>query len=190
MTAEELARLQQSQAAELARTQGISVAEASRVQAAQAAELARTQGITVDEAARVQAARAGEAARVQAARADEAMRQREFQLQTMGFSADMAARVADLGERARAGDIQAAQLLEAQGLGELAREQAGLDVAYQDFLRQQQYPFEQLGQFSTMLRGLPVAAAGTTTTYQPTPSPYQQALGAGISAYGLYRGLQ
>ncbi|MCK9543692.1 MAG: hypothetical protein M0R03_16860, partial [Novosphingobium sp.] len=78
-------------------------------------ELARVQGIGVDENARVQGAQA-----------DEAMRQREFQLQTMGFSADMAREVAALGERARAGDVQAAQLLEAQGLGEMAREQAGL----------------------------------------------------------------
>ena len=144
----------------------------------QAMEAARVQGIGVEEAARVQAATA-----------DEAMRQREFQLQSMGFTADMAREITSLGERARAGDIQAAQLLEAQGLGEMAREQAGLDVAYQDFLRQQQFPQEQLGFYSNILRGLPVGDAGTTTTMQPQPSPFQQALGAGVSALGLYRGL-
>lgn len=183
------ARVQQARAAELARTQGIGVEEAARVQAAQAQELARTQGIGVDEASRVQAAQAAEQARVQGATADEAMRQREFQLQTMGFSADMAREVANLGERARAGDIQAAQLLEAQGLGQMARDQAGLDVAYQDFLRQQQFPSQQLGTYSNILRGLPVGDAGTQTTTQPY-NPMQQALGAGISAVGLYKGMQ
>tara|TARA_R110000822_G_scaffold86011_5_gene200756 strand:- start:1310 stop:2377 length:1068 start_codon:yes stop_codon:yes gene_type:complete len=144
----------------------------------QAAEAARVQGIDV-----------GEQARVQGATADEAMRQREFQLQNMGFSADMAREVANLGERARAGDIQAAQLLEAQGLGQMARDQAGLDVAYQDFLRQQQFPSQQLGTYSNILRGLPVGDAGTQTTTQPY-NPLQQALGAGISAVGLYKGMQ
>ena len=185
----EQARVQQAQAAELARTQGISVEEAARVQAARAAELARTQGIGVDEASRVQSATAAEQARVQGATADEAMRQREFQLQSMGFSADMAREVANLGERARAGDIQAAQLLEAQGLGEMARDQAGLDINYEDFLRQQNFPRQQLGFYSNILRGLPVADAGTQTTQQPY-NPMQQALGAGISAVGLYKGMQ
>ena len=192
---------QQRQIAELARAEGITLEEAARVQQARAAEQARTQGINIAELARVQggeagergrveAGRAGERSRVEAARADEAMRQREFQLQAMGFSAEQARAAADLGERARAGDIQAAQLLEAQGLGDLSRRQAGLDVAYQDFLRQQGYPMEQLGAYSQFIRGLPVQGAGTTTSYQPQPSPLQQALGAGISAYGLYRGLQ
>ena len=181
---------QQRQIAELARAEGITLEEAARVQQARAAEQARTQGINIAELARVQGGEAGELARVQGARADEAMRQREFQLQAMGFSAEQARAAADLGERARAGDIQAAQLLEAQGMGQMAREQAGLDVAYQDFLRQQGYPMEQLGAYSQFIRGLPVAAAGSSTVYQPQPSPLQQALGAGISAYGLYRGLQ
>lgn len=142
------------------------------------------------EAARVQGIDVGEQARVQGATADEAMRQREFELQTLGFGADMAREVASLGERARAGDVQAAQLLEAQGLGQMARDQAGLDIGYQDFLRQQQYPQEQLGFYSGILRGLPVGNTGTTTTMEPQPSPFQQALGAGISALGLYRGMQ
>jgi hypothetical protein len=143
-----------------------------------------------DEAARVQGIDVSEQARVQGATADEAMRQREFQLQAMGFTADMAREIAALGERARAGDVQAAQLLEAQGLGQMARDQAGLDIAYQDFLRQQQFPQQQLGFYSGILRGLPVGDAGTTTTMQPQPSPFQQALGAGISALGLYQGLR
>lgn len=144
----------------------------------QAAEQGRVQGIDVSEQARVQGATA-----------DEAMRQREFQLQSMGFTADMAREIASLGERARAGDIQAAQLLEAQGLAGMARDQAGLDIGYEDFLRQQNFPREQLEFQSAILRGMPVGDAGTTTTMQPY-NPMQQALGAGISAVGLYNGLR
>lgn len=169
---------EQQRAAEAARVQGIGVDEAARVQQARAADAARVQGIDVSEQARVQGATA-----------DEAMRQREFQLQSMGFSADMAREVANLGERARAGDIQAAQLLEAQGLGQMARDQAGLDINYEDFLRQQNAPRQALSDYSSILRGLPVGDAGTQTTQQPY-NPMQQALGAGISAVGLYRGMQ
>jgi hypothetical protein len=108
----------------------------------------------------------------------------------MGFSADMAREVVGLAERARQGDIQAAQLLEAQGLGEMARDQARLDVGYEDFLRQQNFPRQQLADYSATLRGMPVADIGTQTTTAPGPSRMQQALGAGISGVGLYKGMQ
>ena len=170
---------EQRRAEEAARVQGIGVGETARVQTGEAGELARVQGIDVSEQARVQGATA-----------DEAMRQREFQLQTMGFSADMAREVVGLAERARQGDIQAAQLLEAQGLGEMARGQARLDVGYEDFLRQQNFPRQQLADYSAILRGMPVADIGTQTTTAPGPSALQQALGAGISAVGLYKGMQ
>ena len=170
---------EQRRAEEAARVQGIGVGETARVQTGEAGELGRVQGIDVSEQARVQGATA-----------DEAMRQREFQLQTMGFSADMAREVVGLAERARQGDIQAAQLLEAQGLGEMARGQARLDVGYEDFLRQQNFPRQQLADYSAILRGMPVADIGTQTTTAPGPSALQQALGAGISAVGLYKGMQ
>jgi hypothetical protein len=72
-------------------------------------------------------------------------------------------------------------------------EQARFDMAYQDFLRQQEYPRQQLSDYSAILRGLPLAAVGTTTgssTATPAqPSGIQQLLGAGASALGLYKGL-
>jgi hypothetical protein len=183
------ARVQGIGVDDAARVQGVNASELGRVQAGNAAELGRTQAINIDEQARVQAGNAAEAARVQGATADEAMRQREFQLQTAGFSADMAKDMASLQERAEQGDIQAAQLLEAQGLGNMARDQAGLDMGYQDFLRQQNFPRQQLADQSALLRGMPVAAAGSTTVETPY-NPMQQALGAGISGLGLYKGMQ
>lgn len=184
---QEFAR-QQAAAGELARTQGIGAQEAARVQAAQASELARAQGIDVAEAGRVQAAQAAEQARIQSAQAAENRAAQQSQLQALGFSAEQAQQMVGLGETGRATDIQSAQLLETIGKSQLARDQEQLDVAYQDFIRQQAYPEQQLQSFSSILRGVPVQPSITQTAYAPY-NPLQQALGAGLGAIGLYRGL-
>ena len=54
------------------------------------------------------------------------------------------AQLAALGEKARAGDIESAQLLEKIAKDRQAREQAGLDLAYEDFVRQRDMPREDL----------------------------------------------
>lgn len=191
MTRDEFARVQQAQAAELARTQGIGLDEAARVQQAQAAELARTQGISLDEAARIQAAQASELARVQGAQAGENRSAQQFGLDALGFYSGQAGQLANLGEQERAAQIQNAQMLEAIGQAQRGEAQAGLDIGYQDYLRQQGYPQEQLGFYSDILRGLPVANVGTSSTqgYQ-SYNPLQQALGAGLSGLSLYKAYQ
>lgn len=182
------ARVQNARASELARTQGISLDEAARVQAAEAAELARTQGISLDEAARVQQAEAAERARVQSAR--EASRQFGAGQGLAAYQAALGAGrgLVDYGERARAADIQGAQLLETVGRDIRGEDQARLDLAYQDFLRQQDYPMRQYERFAGLLSGMPIQPDISTATYQAY-NPIQQALGAGISGLGLYRGL-
>ena len=184
--ASEFARIQQAQAQELARVQGISVDEAARVQQQEAAEIARVQGISIQEAARVQAANAAESARVQQAQAAEDMAFRNFQLQGMGFGMDMAGQLAQLGEAARAGDIQAAQFLESIGTAQRAREQEYYDLQYQDFLRQQNYEQQQLAGLMGIMRGIPMGSIQTT---QVPNNPAQQALGAGVAGLGLYQSM-
>ena len=179
---------QSAQAGELARTQGIGAGEAARVQAARAAELARTQGIGVGEAGRVQSAQAAEQARIQAAQAAENRAAQQSQLQALGFSAEQAQQMVGFGEAGRAADIQSAQLLENIGRSQMGREQEALDIAYQDFVRQQAFPEQQLQSYSSILRGVPVDPGVTRTAYTPY-NPLQQALGAGLGAIGLYRGL-
>jgi hypothetical protein len=166
--------------------QGISVEEAARIQASEAQELARVQGISIDEAARVQAANAAERSRIQAAQAAENMAQREFQLSTLGFTSEQLNQMSALEDAARAGDIQSAQLLETIGAARRADTQAKLDIDYQDFLRQQNYEKQQVSDLMGIMRGVPIGQ--TQTTFTPY-NPVQQALGAGISALGLYRGL-
>jgi hypothetical protein len=189
MSKEEFARVQESQAAELARTQGITVAEAARIQAANAAEIARVQGISIDEAARVQAAQASELARVQAGQSAEDRAAIQDQLALMGFSSEQATLIADLEQQARTGDIQAAQLLETIGKAQEGKDQAKLDLQYEDYLRQQGYNKEQIGFMSSILQGLPLRDAGTITEQTPY-NPIQQALGAGLAGLSLYKGFQ
>jgi hypothetical protein len=67
-----------------------------------------------------------------------------------------------------------------------ALNQQRLDMAYQDFLRQRDYPMEQLQQYSSLLRGVPVALNSTSTTYAPTASLGSQLVGGGLGAAALY----
>jgi hypothetical protein len=67
-----------------------------------------------------------------------------------------------------------------------ALNQQYLDTAYQDFVRQRDYPMEQMQQYSSLLRGVPVTPNSTTTSYAPTPSIGTQLLGGGLGAAALY----
>ena len=120
--------------------------------------------------------------------------QRAYEQGAQRFDIDRQTGIAGLQQMAglvgqrRAADIQGAQLLEGIGKQQLAEQQAGLDIGYQDFLRQQGYTRDQLGFLSNALQGVPIQPNATTTNYQ-TYNPLQQALGAGIAGLGLYRGM-
>ena len=84
---------------------------------------------------------------------------------------------------------QAANLQRLQGQYNVGAQQQGLqqqqmDTAYADFLRQRDYPMEQLGQFQSLVRGMPLELGSTATTYATPPSMTSQMLGAGVSALG------
>jgi hypothetical protein len=89
----------------------------------------------------------------------------------------------------------AQQQAEAQRLGlqgstaaqQQALQQQYLDTAYQDFVRQRDYPQEMLQQYSSLLRGVPVTPSSTTTTYAPSPGIAQQLLGTGLQAASIYK---
>ena len=98
------------------------------------------------------------------------------------------AQLAALGEKARAGDIESAQLLEKIAKDRQAREQAGLDLAYEDFVRQRDMPREDLTFLSSILRGVPVTPSTETTKFQQY-NPVKDLLGTGIAGLGLYKGI-
>ena len=80
--------------------------------------------------------------------------------------------------------------LEAAGGRRRGLAQQGLDIGYQDFLRQQAFPREQLNLYSGLLRGVPVGPGSTTAVYGDRPSNMQQLVGAGLGAAGLYGATQ
>ena len=180
----ELGRAQGLTVSELARVQGADAAEIARIQQSEAAELARTQGIDVSEAARIQQAR--EASRQFGAGQGLAA----YQAIGSGASnlAGLGAGLAGLGERQRAADIQGAQLLETTGRDIRAEDQARLDMSYEDFVRQRDYPMSQYQKMAGILRGVPVTPDLDQQRFA-SYNPMQQALGAGISGLGLYKGL-
>ncbi len=115
------------------------------------------------------------------------------QAEKMGLSAaeslsGQSAQLAALGEKARAGDIESAQLLEKIAKDRQAREQAGLDLSYEDFIRQRDMPREDLTFLSSILRGVPVQPSTETTKFQQY-NPIKDLLGTGIAGLGLYKGL-
>jgi hypothetical protein len=67
-----------------------------------------------------------------------------------------------------------------------ALNQQYLDQAYQNFLRERDYPMEQMQQYSSLLRGVPVTPNTTSTTYAPTASLGSQLVSGGLGAAALY----
>jgi hypothetical protein len=177
-------------------------AELARVQAGRAGELGRVQTGEVGELARVQSARAAEQARVQQAMeqsrqfgagqalaAEQAAIGAAGQMGSMGQGiGGLGQSLAGLGQQQRAADIQGAQLLETVGRDIRAEDQARLDMSYEDFARQRDYPIQQYERMAGILRGVPVTP-NVEEQRMVSYNPLQQALGAGISGLGLYKGL-
>lgn len=65
--------------------------------------------------------------------------------------------------------------------------QRPMDIAYQDFLNQQNYPYKQLGFMSDLLRGTPTGSSSTVNMYQAPGSLLGQLGGLGMGAYGMSR---
>ena len=62
------------------------------------------------------------------------------------------------------------------------RQQQALDIAYQDFLNQQRFPYQQIDYMSGVLRGLP---GSSQTLYQAQPSTVSQVAGGGLGLLAL-----
>ena len=78
-----------------------------------------------------------------------------------------------------------------QGIGGLQRgqDQAAIDIAYTDFLREQERPKEQLGFVSDIIRGAPFGQRTTSVGQTPgqRPAPFlSQLLGLGMQGANIY----
>lgn len=95
------------------------------------------------------------------------------------------ATMADIGTAEQAANLARLQAQSAVGAEQRAFEQQQLDQQYADFLRQRDYPMEQLGYYSNLLRGLPMQMGSTQTTYAQPPSMVSQLSGLGLAGLGL-----
>ena len=98
--------------------------------------------------------------------------------------------LADLAKTEQGLRTSDAASLQAIGQEQQALQQKGLDIAYQDFLQQQQWPQQQINNMSTTLRGLSPAAVPTTSstsgsTTQFSPSPLSQIASAYFTSKAL-----
>jgi hypothetical protein len=107
-------------------------------------------------------------------------------LRGLGQAGQAAGLLGDLGTSQQANILQRLQAQSAAGAEQRGLSQQALDMAYADFLRQRDYPMEQLGYFSNILRGLPIGLGSTQTTYAQPPSFASQLGGLGLAGLGLY----
>ena len=126
------------------------------------------------------------------------MAQERAQLGLAGLQADQAGRgqaldaarlLSSLGGQEQAMAFDRLRNLQAAGEIQRGLDQRSLDLGYQDFLRQQAFPREQIGFFSNILQGLPVTPGSTMASFGVQPTTGQQLLGAGIGGVGLYNAL-
>jgi hypothetical protein len=89
---------------------------------------------------------------------------------------NLASKYSALGEATQAMGLAGAQAITGVGAKERAMQQANLDLAYQDFLKQEQYPQEQVKFLADILQGVRLPQ---TTITQSTTTP---ALPGGASA--------
>jgi hypothetical protein len=150
----------------------------------------QTQGLNAEQALR--AALANQQMGLEAQRLGEQSRQFGAQqgLAGLELAGQLGQTLGNLGQYQQQANLQRLQAQSAAAGEQRALQQQYLDMAYQDFLRQRDFPMEMLGQYSNLLRGLPMQLSSTQTAYAPPPSMAQQIIGTGLGALGMYNTLR
>ena len=108
-----------------------------------------------------------------------AQAQKAQQLSGAGAFGNIAGQQMQLGQQGIQGLTQAG----AMGQQQL---QKGMDIAYQDFLKQQQFPYTQAATLGNLLSGVPAAQMVTAYSQQPGPTMAQQIAGLGMAGAGMW----
>ena len=186
-----LSAQQQEDAARRAQEQFTQSAFAQSQQAMQAAGAQSIEAFQASEAAKQQAAKLGLSAEQieQAGRqAAEKFRQSAFDLSSR-YGLASAQGLMGAGTAIQEDAVKRMQLMEGIGKQRRALRQAGLDVGYEDYLRQRDWTKSQLGFYGGALRGVPVSPSQAISTYEQQPGLFQTTLGAGLGALGLWKGM-
>ena len=193
---------QQAAALGLTAQQQTAAAQQAQEKFRQAAFGMTEQGRQAQEKLRLDAYRAGEQAKQEAAKlgltaaqqneaarqAQEKFAQSAYDLTNRNLLAS-SQQLLGIGQARTADALQRIGALQEQGAQMRALRQAGLDIGYEDFLRQQAYPQQRLGFFSNLIQGLPLQPTQTVSTFQQQPGLFQQAVGLGLGGLGLMRGM-
>jgi len=134
------------------------------------------QQFNTDQARRLQAQQMGEQSRQYGA---------GLGMQGLQTGLQAAGQLGQLGQTEYGQKMGISQLQSAYGQQQQQQAQRPLDMAYQDFINQQNYPYKQLGFMSDMIRGLPLGQQSTQSVYQAPPSTLQTVGALGMGAYGL-----
>jgi hypothetical protein len=106
-------------------------------------------------------------------------------LQGFGQANQAASTLGQLGQTQYGQQMGINQAQQSVGAIQQAQAQQGLDTAYQDFLKQKNYPYQQLAFMSDMTRGIPLSQS-SQAMYSAPPSAVSQLGGLGMSALGIY----
>jgi len=152
----------------------------------QAAFQQAAQQFQVDQQRGLQAALANQQMGMESQRMGEQSRQFGANLGLQGIQQRLAAAgmLGNLGQMEFGQQKDIINALNAAGAQRQGLEQQRLDTNYQDFIRQQQYPYQQLGFMFDALRGLPLGQYGQST-YIKDPSILSQGAGAYLTGKGL-----
>ena len=107
------------------------------------------------------------------------------QLAGYGMANQAAGQLGNLGQSQYQQNMGINQLQNQYGALQQAQEQRGLDTAYQDFLTQKNYPYQQLSYMSNLIRGTPMGMNTASQVYQAPPTSAQTLSALGMGAYGL-----
>ena len=130
---------------------------------------------------------------------DRASRYRQAQLgsqygmQGLSAAGQAGRGLADLGTAEQQATMERLAAKDRVGGVRQAQRQQGMDQRFADFLRQRDYPKEQMGWYSNIIRGLPNEMGSSNLTYNREPSMAQQVAGlgiAGLGAYGAYNDMR
>jgi hypothetical protein len=108
-------------------------------------------------------------------------------LMSQGYSQAQAQTMAQLGARQGAAGQAAAGFQQLGNLEQLTA-QAGLDAQMQEFMRQQQFPLQQLGALVSAAGGVPAGYSTTTESRRPGTIDYINALASVGQGVGAMRG--
>lgn len=110
----------------------------------------------------------------------------QISMQGLGIAGQMAQTIGNLGQYQLQSDLSRLSAQQQAAAQEQALQQQAMDQRYQDYLRQRDYPMEQLQQYSSLLRGVPITPSTTQTGYAPAPSLASQLVGTGLGAASMY----